>query len=78
MRVISIQAEQGHIVPSHVLEARGPFGRYEPERAEDVYVPEFPPGATAQNGMHEVTLYECRDCHAVIREDNLDSHDCEE
>jgi hypothetical protein len=79
MRVIHIQAEQGHAVPRQVLDARGPFGRYEPERAtEDYPSGDFPPGATAQNGMREVVMYECRACGAAVREDALDSHGCKE
>lgn len=78
MRVIYKQAEQGHIVPSHVLEARGPFQHYEPEIVHEEPVDLFPPGATAQNGMTEVVFYECRACEAVLRESELDAHQCDE
>ena len=79
MRVIYIEAEQGHAVPKSVMEARGPFAHYEPQPAEEDYQPMgFPPGATAQNGMKEVIFYECNECGATIREGELDYHECEE
>lgn len=80
MRVIYKDAVQAHAVPKHILDARGPFGAWSPEKAEDTGAPvdPYPPGATAQNGMTEVVFYECNDCQAVVREDNLDSHECEE
>jgi hypothetical protein len=28
--------------------------------------------------MKEVVLYECALCAAILREDNLDNHECEE
>ena len=44
----------------------------------DEPVDPFPPGATAQNGMKEVLFYECRACGEVLRETELDNHECEE
>lgn len=77
MRIIHRQAVQAHAVPSHVLEARGPFQRQEPKVEELSYDPDFfPPGATAQNGMREVVMYECRNCQAAVRDDDLESHIC--
>ena len=80
MRVIYIQAEQAHSVPSRVYEARGPFARYQPPEILDLpYDPDkFPSGSTAQNGMREVVRYECQVCMATLREDELDGHVCEE
>lgn len=78
MRVIHRQAEQGHLVPQQVMEARGPFGRYEPKVVSLDAVDEFPPGATAQNGMREIQMYQCRLCDGIVREDDLNTHDCEE
>lgn len=78
MRVIRIQAVQAHAVPQMVMEPRGPFERYEPTILTEDYRPEFPPGATAQNGMTEVHMYECNRCQAVVRGDALDTHHCEE
>jgi len=37
----------------------------------------FPAGSTAQNGMREVVMYECRNCMVILRDDELDSHVCE-
>ena len=79
MRVIHIEAEQGHAVPKTVMGARGPFGKYEPARSADENPSDpYPSGATAQNGMRGVVLYDCNNCGATVREDNLDSHECEE
>lgn len=79
MRVIEIDAEQGHAVPDRILEARGPFGRVEPEVVDLPPDPnQLPPGATAQNNYREVALYECQACGGVVREDDLDIHECKE
>lgn len=79
MRVIQRDAVQAHAVPSRVYEARGPFARYQPEIVALPYDPDaFPvPGATAQNGMRGIALYECQDCAAILREEELDQHECE-
>ena len=78
MRVIQRDAVQAHAVPSHVYEARGPFGRYQPEIVDLPYDPDyFPPGATAQNGMKEVAMYECQKGTAILKENQLDGHVCE-
>lgn len=77
MRVIYKDAEQAHAVPRTVMEPRGPFAPYQPEIVQDEILPEFPPGATAQNGMQEVALYECRQCGATVTEYRLTSHRCE-
>lgn len=78
MRVIRLQAEQAHAVPAMVMKPRGPFEKYEPTIVVEDHLPEFPPGATAQNGMTEVFLFECSRCEAVVRGDALDAHQCEE
>lgn len=79
MRVIQRDAVQAHAVPSRILEPRGPFPQaYQPRIVDLPYDPDaFPPGATAQNGMQEVALYECQLCMAVLKETQLDSHVCE-
>lgn len=79
MRVIQRDAVQAHAVPTRVYEARGPFGRYQPPEIKDLpYDPDkFPAGATAQNGMQEITLYECQSCLAILKETQLDGHVCE-
>ena len=75
-RVIHKQAVQAHAVPKQVLEARGPFKRYEPLIVRDEVRPEFPPGATAQNGMREVVLYQCNYCKAVVKDFDTATHVC--
>jgi hypothetical protein len=79
MRVIQKDAVQAHAVPRRVLEARGPFPTpYQPQVVELTHDPDkFPPGATAQNGMQEVALFECQTCFTVLKEDQLDGHVCE-
>jgi hypothetical protein len=78
MRVIQRDAVQAHAVPSRVYEARGPFGRYQPEIVDLPYDPDsFPPGATAQNGMKEIVMYECQQCLTILKETQLDGHVCE-
>lgn len=78
MRVIQRDAVQAHAVPSRVYEARGPFGRWQPEIVDLPYDPDkFPPGATAQNKMTEVVMYQCNRCEAILKETELDSHVCE-
>lgn len=78
MRVIQRDAVQGHAVPDRVYEARGPFGRYQPQVVDIPYDPDyFPPGATAQNKMREVVMYECQSCMAILKETQTDGHVCE-
>ena len=78
MRVIHVDAVQAHAVPTRVYEARGPFSRYQPEIVNIPYDPDkFPRGATAQNGMKEVVLYECQACMTTLKETELDGHVCE-
>jgi len=79
MRVIQIDAVQAHAVPSRVLEPRGPFPPYQSAPVLDLpHDPDkFPPGATAQNGMREVVMYECQTCLAILKETQLDGHVCE-
>lgn len=79
MRVIQRDAVQAHAVPTRVYEPRGPFPEpYRPEIVDLPYDPDrFPPGATAQNGMQEIALFQCQRCDAVLKEDQLDSHVCE-
>jgi len=78
MRVIQKDAVQAHAVPSRVLEPRGPFPVYQPKVVDLPYDPDwFPPGATAQNNMQGIALYECSRCLIVLTEDQLDGHVCE-
>lgn len=79
MRVIHKDAVQAHAVPRQVLEPRGPFPTpYQPRIVDLPHDPDrFPPGATAQNGMREVVMYECQRCMAILKETQLDGHVCE-
>jgi hypothetical protein len=49
---------------------------YEPQ--SDSGEPDLPPGATAQNGFKEVRFFRCRECELVLRENELDDHECPE
>lgn len=78
MRTIRIDAEQGHAIPTHAYEARGPFAPVIPQVSDLDRDPDwFPPGATAQNKMQGVPMYECRGCGAVLLERYVDGHVCE-
>ena len=75
-RIIHKQAVQAHAVPKMVLEARGPFQKYEAHVVPMDIAPEFPPGATAQNGMREVILYKCNACGEIVKDFDTASHVC--
>lgn len=82
MRVIRKAAYQGHAVPATAGYPRGPFNPeilaqpvivFDDNDPDDV----FPPGATAQNGYRGVQMFRCRDCGAIVREEDVESHRCE-
>jgi hypothetical protein len=87
MNVIkTVAAYQGHPVPNRVTNPRGPFPPelfeepeviydYDPAFNEDGY--DFEPGATAQNNFTPLRWLRCYDCHARVREDETELHDCE-
>lgn len=83
MRVIRKPAFQGHAIPSQAGYARNPF---DPEvTAQPVVVVDdndpdvlYPPGATAQNNYRGIQMYRCRECGAMVSEDDLDNHVCED
>ena len=78
MRVIQRDAVQAHRVPDRVYEPMGPFGHYEPRVVPISHDPDkFPSGATAQNGMKGLPMYECNSCRRILTENQLDSHTCE-
>lgn len=88
MHVIkTVQAFQGHPVPTKVTSPRGPFppelfaqpeviSNYDPAFPEDGE--DFPLGATAQNNFKPLKWYRCYECHGRVREDELEQHICEE
>jgi hypothetical protein len=74
-------------VPDRVTQPRGPFpselfrqpeviNDYEQAFAEDGE--NFPLGATAQNNFHPPRWLRCYDCHARVREDETEQHECEQ
>lgn len=83
MRQYRVATRQGHPVPSQVSPARGPFPPELYRHTEIVYdyepaVPEFPPGATAQNNFQPERLLTCRLCLAEVYESQTPNHVCEE
>lgn len=86
MRVRHIQAEQAHEVPQVGYMTHGPFPR-EMLRSNVIVTNDDPPddggqhypqGATVGNRFQGVRWYRCNLCSAVLREDELDDHECEE
>jgi hypothetical protein len=78
MRIVYRDAVQGHAIPSRAYEARGPFAPVIPQVVDIDHDPDWhPPGATAQNSMEGLALYECGACQAVLTENDLDGHVCE-
>lgn len=86
-RIINVPVYQGHPVPSRPHAPRGPFPQelfarggvetdYEPQ--SDSGEPDLPPGATAQNGYQEVRFFRCKLCLTVLRETEVDGHECPE
>ena len=88
MHVIrTVATFQGHPVPSTVSRPRGPFPPELFEEPEVIYdydqaYPEdgsnFEDGATAQNNYTPLRWLRCYDCHAKVREDETEQHECEE
>jgi hypothetical protein len=88
MHVIrKVDAFQGHPIPTRVTRPQGPFPaelfRQEPVNYDyDQAFPEdgsdFRLGATAQNGFNPPLWLRCYDCHARVREDETELHECEE
>jgi hypothetical protein len=88
MHVIrTVPTFQGHPVPTRVTQPQGPFppelfyqseviNEYEEAFPEDGG--NFALGATAQNNFKPLKWFRCYDCHARVREDELDLHQCEE
>lgn len=77
-RITRVPTYQGHYVPDH---AYYPSLKFDPDIAVDIENPddpdEYPYGATAQNDMREVRFYQCGNCAAVVRENDIDTHRCE-
>lgn len=85
MHVERVACEQGHYVPRSAHAPRGPFppelmsqpGRSMDERGRPGTEDRFPIGATAQNEYLGVVLYRCRNCEAVVRDDEIELHTCD-
>jgi len=88
MHVIkTVATYQGHPVPDRITRARGPFPTelyqqepvvYEYEQAYAEDGSNFQPGSTAQNNFEPPLWLRCYDCHARVREDETEYHECEE
>ncbi len=71
VHVIRKAAKQGHAIPSHAYNPVGPFN---PELL--AHAPIKYPDQTPWDD--EPDLFLCRACEAVLREDQLDGHTCDE
>lgn len=88
MNVIrKVDTFQGHAVPTSAMRPMGPFPPEILAKSEVVYdyeeaFPEdggdYPLGATAQNNFTPPRWLRCYDCHARVREDETEYHECED
>ena len=88
MHVIrTVATYQGHPVPNHITRPKGPFPaelfmqpevNYEYEQAYPEDGSDFQNGATAQNNFEPPVWLRCYDCHARVREDETEDHECQE
>lgn len=87
MRIQRVATKQGHAVPPAAVAPRGPFPPelfatpkivtdYEPQ--PDGGGDPVPEEGTAQNLFQPIKWYRCRLCMEAVREQDLDSHFCEE
>ena len=83
MRIIRKPAYQGHAVPQTAMSPRGPFPAevlagpvvtYDEDPSDET----LPQGATAQNDYRGIRYLRCTGCGEIVREDDADSHQCEE
>ena len=78
-RVTRIQTYQGHRVPDHAYYPSFGFQADTPVVVDtDVQPDDLDTGATAQNNFQGVIFYRCQDCEAVVRDDEVESHRCED
>jgi hypothetical protein len=79
MRIVRIPAFQGHAIPS---KAGYPVGPFNPEVLAPSQIvvdegePQFPYGATSQNGFQGLKLYRCTYCGDTVTEEEIDAHYC--
>lgn len=78
MGLIRIQCVQAHPVPKVVGGGSVPWDPalfQRPVKFSEA-VPEFPLGATVQNGMQGVPLFSCDLCGTIVAESEMAHHDC--
>lgn len=75
MPIIRKFAIQGHTVPKSVG-ARGPFPPelYHQPRAEE----DYEHSDSLHVGLDDVRFFKCKDCHKVLLQEELNTHDCED
>jgi hypothetical protein len=86
MRIERIATRQGHPVPETAHQPKGPFPPelFESPQVISDYVPQpdggtaIPVGGTAQNNFTAVKWFRCRVCDDVLREQEVDDHNCED
>ena len=76
MPVIRKFAVQGHAIPSIVHEPRGPFP------PEVLAEPEMTIDPSHSDSLHvgfdNIRFFKCRHCDAILVQEDLDDHICEE
>jgi hypothetical protein len=86
MRIERIVTKQGHPVPETAHQPKGPFPPELFETAPVVtdYLPQpdrgvdVPIGGTAQNNFSAMRWFRCRVCETVLREPEVNDHNCED
>jgi hypothetical protein len=75
MPVIRKFAVQGHAVPNGYQRPRGPFPPEILAQTRVVYDEQHPD--SLHEALDDVRMFRCRDCAAVLLEEQTYNHDCE-
>ena len=86
MRIERIVTRQGHPVPETAHQPKGPFPPelFQSSPVVSDYIPQpdggtaVPVGGTAQNNFAPVKWFRCRVCEVVLREQEVNDHNCED
>lgn len=76
MPIIRKFAVQGHEIPSVVHSPRGPFP---PEVLEQPRMAHQEMHSDSLHvGLDDVRFFKCRDCDAILMQEELEDHECDE
>ena len=86
MRIERVITRQGHPVPETAHQPKGPFPPelFETSPIVADYLPQpdggvdVPLGGTSQNNFKTMRLFRCRVCQTILREPEVDNHNCED